>query len=119
MAPQYDTLYSLVVWIAFMVFGGPAANAVLYVVYESEIFDPARGYIEARFPGSKLEYLINCPFCLSYWISAFVANIFAVTCFLIPLFGGNPWAVILLGLFTFLAVAGEQVQRIKNGTAKK
>lgn len=109
-----SVLQSIVAWIMFVVYGKDAANAILYVIHESEIFDPVRGYIEARYPGSKLEYLINCPFCLSYWISLFIATLFILLSIFTPLFNSNKIVILILGLFTFLSIAGQQVSRIKT-----
>jgi hypothetical protein len=66
--------------IAFLVFASiswyviaPAAAAQLSLTITQErITDPLRGYIESRWPGSFLDYLIHCPVCTSYWTSAFV-----------------------------------------------
>lgn len=109
-----DILPSVAVWLSFIAFGPDAVGAVLYVIHESDLFDPIRGYIEARYPGSKLEYLINCPFCLSYWISLFISALFILICIFGSLFNSSKALILLLGVFTFLCVAGRQVERIKG-----
>lgn len=97
-----------------MYFGHYAVNAILYVILDSEVFSPIRGYIEARFPKSKLEYLINCPYCLSYWISLFISFLFLLTCFLDNLFNSSILVILTLSLFVFLVITGQQIQKIKK-----
>lgn len=109
-----DTMPSIIFWVAFMVFGPSATNAILYVIHDSEIFDPIRGYVEARYPQSKIEYLINCKFCLSYWISLFIALLFIVLCIFTPLFGSNKVVAGVLALFLFLSVSGRQVEKLRG-----
>lgn len=38
------------------------------LVVNDEISRPAREYVEANLdPGSRLTYLVNCPYCVSVW----------------------------------------------------
>lgn len=56
--------------------GLPAIKSIVYLIHDSEILAGARGYIEARFPGTRIEYLIGCEYCLGYWASALVSFLF-------------------------------------------
>lgn len=40
------------------------------LVIEDEIFDRPRDWIYRKVkPGGKLEYLLGCPWCLSFWVA--------------------------------------------------
>lgn len=43
------------------------------LVTEDEITRPVREAIDARWPGSQVSYLVNCPACVSVWAGLAVA----------------------------------------------
>ena len=47
---------------------------ISYTITISEIFTEFREYI-ASYGNYKLTYLINCPYCLSFWVTLIVTSI--------------------------------------------
>jgi hypothetical protein len=43
------------------------------LVVDDEIARPFREAVSKRWPGSKAEYLVNCPYCVSVWAGAAAA----------------------------------------------
>lgn len=43
------------------------------LVVEDEITRPLREAVSRRWPDSKAEYLVNCPYCVSVWAGAAAA----------------------------------------------
>lgn len=107
--------------IAFLVFTSigwylvaPAAAAQLALIITQErITDSLRGYIEFKWSGSMLDYLVHCPICTSHWTAAFVCIIaspmWAKIAQHIPVIGG----VYTLESLVWLATVYYTVQKIK------
>lgn len=69
-----------------------------------KIFEWPRAYIEARFPGSMLEYLSGCPVCLSHWISmAFTVVFLPEWLALVEWTGRSVWYTIPVSVIFWLA----------------
>jgi hypothetical protein len=86
-------------------------KSIVYVVIDSEIFDAVRGYIEVKYNKSKLEYLINCPFCLSFWASLIVGVLFFVSAMIINFdILNNVCLFIVLVLCSY----GQSIQDLQN-----
>lgn len=83
---------------------------VLYLIQESEIFSYVRGYIEVKYPGSKLEYLINCPYCLSYWTGLILALMFICIC----LNYNNIYSYLCLALLLWISASGASIEKLKK-----
>lgn len=49
-----------------------AAYRLTRLVTSDTITDPAREAIGARWPDSRLDVLVNCPWCAGVWVAAFV-----------------------------------------------
>lgn len=49
-----------------------ATHRITKLVVEDEITRPLREYIEERWSGSRLAYLVSCPACVSVWAGAAV-----------------------------------------------
>jgi hypothetical protein len=85
-----------------------AAYRVTRLITQDEIARPAREAISDRVPGSQLEYLVNCPYCVSVWAG------FAVL--LLPVWARRALAVsglICIGI-NIQEIIGEVVDR--NGS---
>ena len=46
----------------------PAAARVADTIAHETVFAPLRAYVEARYAGTGLDYLVGCPVCLSFWV---------------------------------------------------
>lgn len=101
---------SLCLFLVFASFAKYFILAIVYLIQESNIFSYARGYIEAKYSGSKIEYLINCPYCLSYWAGLFLAGLFLFTCFTY----NNIILYISLGFFLWIIASGISVKNLKD-----
>jgi hypothetical protein len=44
------------------------------LITEDEITEPMRDFIQGRWQGSKLAYLVTCPFCVSVWMGLLVTR---------------------------------------------
>jgi len=86
-------------------------KSIVYVVIDSQIFDPIRGYIEARYNKTKIEYLINCPFCLSFWASLIVGVLFILPSMFIYF---NLLNNICMFVVLVLCSYGQSIQDLKN-----
>lgn len=54
----------IVFWFAVAPF---AVARMAGIVTRERITDGLRAYVEARWPGTLLDYLIHCPVCVSHW----------------------------------------------------
>lgn len=50
-----------------------ATHRLTNLVVEDEVTRPVREYIDDRWPDSRLNYLVNCPRCVSVWAGAAIA----------------------------------------------
>jgi hypothetical protein len=51
----------------------PAIARAAKTISREQIFEPLRAFVEARYPGTLLDYLIGCTPCLAYWAGAGLA----------------------------------------------
>ena len=86
-------------------------KSIVYVILDSEIFDAIRGYIEAKYSKSKIEYLINCPFCLSFWGSLTVGLLFLFSSMFICF---NIFNNICLFIVLVLCSYGQSIQDLQD-----
>jgi hypothetical protein len=101
----------LLLWLIFAFFGKDAITSMLYLIQDAEISSKIRGYIEVRYTGTKLEYLINCPYCLSYWIGLFLTIMYIGVCFYLQIH----WIVSLtLGVFLYLTMIGRKIVELRK-----
>jgi len=101
----------LTLFIALIIFGDKGVSAILYVVQEAEITARMRGYIEARYSGTPLEYLMNCRYCLSFWAAFLVASAFSAFSLLLDI--SVPITAVLCILLT-LVIYGTQLEKLKK-----
>lgn len=107
--------------IGFLVFASigwyliaPAASAQLALIFTQErITESIRGYIEFKWPGSLLDYLVHCPVCMSHWTAAFVCilgtPLWIKIAQYIPIMGGS----YVLEYLVWLATVYYTVQKVK------
>lgn len=50
-----------------LVVGVAATWRITRLITEDEVAAPLRTEVSRRWPGSKVEYLVNCPYCVSVW----------------------------------------------------
>lgn len=62
---MFKKVFFVIVW--FVVIPAAVSRAAAVVTRE-RITDQPRAYVEARWPGSLLDYLIHCPVCVSHWV---------------------------------------------------
>jgi hypothetical protein len=106
---------SLFLFLVFAYFAKYFILAIVYLIQESDIFSYMRGYIEVKYGGSKLEYLINCPYCLSYWAGLFLAGLFLFTCFTY----NNIISYISLCFSLWVTASGISVKNLKDKENKQ
>lgn len=51
-----------------------ATARLVRLVTEDEIARPVRQYIDGRWPESRLNYLVGCPYCVGVWAGLLVAS---------------------------------------------
>lgn len=84
---------------------------MLYLIQDAEITARIRGYIEVKYSGTKIEYLINCPYCLSYWIALVIAVMYVMICS----YAHMPLLVsLILAMFLYLTIVGRKIIELKN-----
>ena len=83
----------------------------LYLIQESELLEKFRAYIETKYSKTKIEYLINCPFCLSYWICLFMSTMFFFVCIFLGL---QIIIVFILSILLWITCTGIVVNELKN-----
>lgn len=52
--------------------GVAATWRITRLIVDDEVAAPLRNAVGDRWPGSKAEYLVNCPYCVSVWAGAAV-----------------------------------------------
>lgn len=106
-----DLIFILALWIIFAFFGKDAVTAILYLIQDAEITARIRAYIEVRYSETKLEYLMNCPYCLSYWISLAVAAMYGFMCIYLQMH----WLVSsVLTFFLYLTIVGQKIIELRS-----
>lgn len=101
----------LLLWLIFAFFGKDAITSMLYLIQDAEISSKIRGYIEVKYTGTKLEYLINCPYCLSYWIGLLLTIMYLGVCSYLQI----DWIVSLtLGIFLYLTMVGRKIVELRK-----
>ena len=92
----------------------PAASAQLSrTLTQERITEAFRGYIEFKWPGSLLDYLVHCPVCTGHWTSAGIC-VLATPLWVnvshhVPVIGG-PY---VLEFVVWLATVYYTVQKVK------
>lgn len=83
------------------------------ITYE-RITESIRGYIECRWPGSLLDYLVHCPICVSHWIGLIICIIsipvISRVSLIINIIGG-PWTMFVI---IWLSTVQLSILRIKD-----
>jgi hypothetical protein len=51
-----------------------ATRRLTSIITEEEISRPMREWVSEHLSGSKLEYLVNCPHCVSVWAGAAIGS---------------------------------------------
>jgi hypothetical protein len=109
-----ETIAFLVIVLVGWYFIIPAASAQLSkAITQERITDSFRGYIEFRWPGSLLDYLVHCPVCTGYWTSAAICTLasplWVSVSNSIPCIGGS----LSIGFVMWLATVYYTVQKVK------
>lgn len=95
-----ETAHRLVVFaFIWLVVVPPAIAQVASDIAEERIFENILAWIDRKYRGTMLAYLVRCPVCLSHWLSGVTALLFWEGWSLLP-FGGS------LRVMTALAGAG-------------
>ena len=102
---------ALTLFIILIFFGDKGVSAILYVMQEAEITARMRGYIEARFSGTPLEYLMNCRYCLSFWATFLISLGYAAFSLLLEI---SLPITILMCIFLALIIYGTQIEKLKK-----
>lgn len=110
-----ELLFAIAIWVLFAVFSKDAITAMLYATQEAEISARMRAYIEVKYSNTKLEYLINCPYCLSYWCSLALVLIYASLCLFL---GVKFFPVLCLSVFLLFSVIGIKIKELKDSLNK-
>ena len=80
----------------------PAIARLAKIITREKIGQPLRLWVERRFAGSWLDYLIHCPVCTSHWVAMPLTLTFGTIClvpFLVmfaPIYGNG---VVLIALW--------------------
>lgn len=108
---MFDLFFLILIWLLFAFFGKDAVTSMLYALQEAELTAKLRAYIEVKYPNSKIEYLLNCPYCLSYWCAGTLTVLYAMICFYA---GMGVMITLLLSGFLLLTIVGKKIQDLKE-----
>ncbi len=101
----------VIVFFIFVYCSKPFCYSIIYLVQESKLFEMFRAYIEIKYSKTKIEYLINCPFCMSYWICLLMSIMFLLLSLMI---GIGIQVAIVLSILLWVTCTGVVVRDLKD-----
>ena len=60
--------HQVLMLIAWLLLVPPAAAQIAIDISEERIFERFTAYVDSRFRGTLLAYLVRCPKCLAHWV---------------------------------------------------
>lgn len=100
---------SLITILAGMLIVGLVTYGIVETIHHSSLFRELKDYLETS--SSMLDQLVNCPHCISYYVSAWAALAYLIT---IPEFESG-----LSGMFLLCWFGGRKIASLMNDLLRK